>query len=47
MALPSHTVWFCVAAVEVNLMVDLRFLVTVPLIVAAAQGSVCPVVVMV
>ena len=47
MALPSHTVWFCVAAVEVKLMVDLRLRVTVPVIVAAVQGSVCPVVVMV
>ncbi len=46
-ALPSHTVWFCVAAVEVKLMVDFKFLVTVPVIVAAVQGSVCPVVVMV
>ncbi len=45
MALPSHTVWFCVAAVEVKLMVDLRFLVTVPLMLTAAQGAVCPVVV--
>ena len=44
MALPSHTVWFCVAAVEVKLMVDLRFLVTVPLMLTAAQGAVCPVV---
>ncbi len=47
MALPSHTVWFCVAAVEVRLMVDLRFLVTVPDMLTAVQGAVCPVVVMV
>ncbi len=47
MALPSHTVWFCVAAVEVKLIVDFKFLVTVPVMVAAVQGSVCPVVVMV
>ena len=47
MALPSHTVWFCVAAVEVKLMVDFKFLVTVPVMVAAVQGAVCPVVVMV
>ncbi len=47
MALPSQTVWLCVAAVEVKLMVDLRFLVTVPLMLTAVQGAVCPVVVMV
>ncbi len=46
-ALPSHTVWFCVAAVEVKLMVDLRLRVTVPDILTAVQGVVCPVVVMV
>ncbi len=47
MALPSHTVWFCVAAVEVKLMVDLRLRVTVPDMLTAVQGAVCPVVVMV
>ncbi len=44
MALPSQTVWLCVAVAEVKLMVDLRFLVTVLLMLTAAQGAVCPVV---
>ena len=45
MAVPSQTVGLCVPLVKTT--VDLAFLVIVPLMVAAAQGAVCPLVVMV
>ena len=47
MAMPSQTVWFCVAAALVNTTVDLGCMVIVPVIVTAVQGAVCPLVVMV